>query len=315
MLSRSKVAILSALVIASVAFWFANNNYSDINLQKGFYSFLALAVIYFAFQIFLESIVSNKIKEPKTRYSLKKILSILDLATFLIVAVVIWVENLQDILIAYGLIGAAIAFALQDLFKNLMGGIVIFVNGIYRVGDRIEINQKYGDVIDIHLFYTTLMEMKDWVPADQATGRLTTVPNGYVLNNAIHNYTRDLGFIWDEIAIPITYDSDWNEAATKILEIVERETKNSAEQAEKDISKTGEKYYLTKRSVDPTVFLTLTDNWITFNIRYVTDVRERRLLHDKLSRMILDEIQKSKNIKIASATLNITGFPDVKLKK
>ncbi|MDG6223188.1 MAG: mechanosensitive ion channel [Candidatus Bathyarchaeota archaeon] len=315
MVLRSKVAILSGLVIASVALWFANTKCPNIYLQNGFYSFLALTVIYFIFKIFLESMVSNKIKDPKTRYSLKKILSIFDIATFLIVVMGIWVENLQDILIAYGLIGAAVAFALQDLIKNLMGGIVIFLNGIYRVGDRIEINQKYGDVIDVNLFYTTLLEMKDWVPADQATGRLTSVPNGYVLNNVIHNYTRDFGFIWDEIAIPITYDSDWNEATNKILEIVERETKVSAAQAEKDIAKTGEKYYLTKRSVDPTVFLTLTDNWINFNIRYVTEIRERRLLHDKLSRMILDEIQKSKNIKIASTTLNITGFPDVNIKQ
>ena len=59
---------------------------------------------------------------------------------------------------------------------------MIFLNGIYRVGDRIEMNQKFGDVIDIGLLYTTLMETREWVSGDQVTGRLAIVPNGGVLN-------------------------------------------------------------------------------------------------------------------------------------
>ena len=97
---------------------------------------------------------------------------------------------------------------------------MIFVNGIYRVGDRIEINQKFGDVIDIGLLYTTLMETREWVAGDQATGRLSIVSNGSVLAGAVQNYTRDFSFIWDEISVPITYDSNWNEANAKILDIV-----------------------------------------------------------------------------------------------
>jgi len=200
------------------------------------------------------------------------------------------------------LIGAGVAIGLQDFFKNLLGAIIIFVTGIYRVGDRIEISSKYGDVIDIGLLYTTVLEIKEWVAGDLPTGRLTIIPNGYVISNTINNFTKDHNFIWDEINVPITYDSDWKEAVTVIQDVVSRETKNVTDQAEREMSKLEEERYFPKQAVEPAIFLTLTDNWITFNIRYITEVRQRRLLNNTLSRMILNEIQKSKNIKVASTT-------------
>lgn len=191
---------------------------------------------------------------------------------------------------------------------------MVFFNGIYRVRDRIEINEKFGDVIDISIFYTTLMETREWVSGDQVTGRLTVVPNGLVLNGAIQNYSRDFDFIWDEITIPITYDSDWKEGVSKILEIVTKETMDVSEKAQKIMERIEGKYYFTKKSLEPAIFLTLTDNWITFGVRYITEVRQRRVLHDKLSRIILSEIENSEKIKIASATMNITGFPPINLR-
>lgn len=191
---------------------------------------------------------------------------------------------------------------------------MILINGIYRVGDRIEINERFGDVIDISIFYTTLMETREWVSGDQVTGRLTIVPNGLVLNGSVENYSRDFDFIWDEITIPITYDSDWKEGINKILDIGTKETMDASENAKMTMKRVEGKYYFAKKSLEPSIFLTLTDNWITFGIRYVTEVRQRRVLHDKLSRMILSEIEKSEKIKIASATMNITGFPPIRLR-
>jgi len=294
---------------------FANLRYPNQYLEKGFYTCLASAVVYLLFEVLLEELVTKRIKVSKTRYSLRKFISVLSLATFALALVGIWIVEAQNILIAFGLIGAGVAIAVQDIFKNFIGGIMIFINGIYHVGDRIEINKKFGDVIDIGLLYTTLMEIREWIAGDQATGRLVTVPNGAVLAGTIQNYTRDFGFIWDEIAIPITYDSNWNEAKAKILDIVRKETKQMSESAEKTIVELEGKYYFTKRSLEPEIFISLTDNWINFGIRYITEVRQRRFLHDKLSRMILSEIEKSEKIKIASATLNITDFPPINLQK
>jgi small-conductance mechanosensitive channel len=311
---KKRITVLIAFIITSVLFWFANLKYPHVYLQRGFTAFLAFALVYFFFALVFEEAVVKRIKTPKTRYSFKKTVSILNLVVFLIVAAAIWVEDIQGLLVAYGLIGAGVAIALQDFFKNLLGGIIIFVTGIYRVGDRIEISSKHGDVIDIGLLYTTILEIKEWVAGDLPTGRLTTIPNGYVISNTINNFTKDHEFIWDEIHVPITYDSDWKEAGNIIQGIVTRETRSVTDQAEKEMASLEEQYY-SKQAVEPAIFLTLTDNWITFNIRYITDVRQRRLLNNKLSRIILNEIQKSKNIKIASTTLNIVGFPGTKAKQ
>jgi small-conductance mechanosensitive channel len=196
-----------------------------------------------------------------------------------------------------------------------VGGILIFVNGIYRVGDRIEIENNAGDVIDIGIMYTTLLELKGWMSGDQATGRLTIIPNGLILSNPVFNYTKDHKFIWDEIVIPITYDSDWRLAIKKFETIAQKLTFKIAKQADKSISKLEDKYYFEKRLTKPSVYMKLTDNWIDIYIKYTIDVNRRRIFKDKLYRFLLKEIEKTPQIKLASATFDIVGFPEISIKQ
>lgn len=208
-------------------------------------------------------------------------------------------------MVGYGVLGAGIAVALQDLFKNMVGGIVLLVSKNYRVGDRIEVNSRTGDVIDIGILYTSILEIKQWISGDQPTGRIVTFPNSCVLSDAVYNYNKDHSFIWDEITIPLTYGSDWKEAISKILNIVSRETEQNTQRAKAGIDQLGKKYFLHQRAIKPAVFLSPTDNWITIHIRYVSEARERRDLYNKLNHLILEEIQNSKNIKIATKVLKL----------
>jgi len=310
-----KVATLTLLIITSGTLWFLHSLYPNVYLQRVTSTAIALTLLYFIFRFILEQIIVVRLRTAKTRYALRKVLTILYGLLFLAIAAAIWLENVQALSVAYGLLAAGIAIALQDLVKNLAGGIILFLGRIYSVGDRIEADGKYGDVMDIGILYTTLLELREWIAGDQPTGRLTIVPNGYVLSGSLHNYTKDHSFIWDEISIPITYDSDWKEAAKKILEIVDKQTRNTTEQAEKEIQKIEEKYYLPRKTIEPAIFMTLTDNWITFNIRYVTDVRERRAAHSRLTQIILEEIQKSDTIQIGSETIDITTFPELTVRE
>ncbi len=221
----------------------------------------------------------------------------------------IWVTDTSSLIVSYGIIGAALAFALQDIFKNFVGGILVMVSGIYRVGDRISIVEKYGDVMDIGVLNTTLMEIRGWVSGDQPSGRLLMIPNGIVINNPLYNYTRDHSFIWDEISIPLTYTSDWRLAKDLILGIVKKETASMTKQAEAEIDRIGEKYYLPKKVVDPSAYISLTDNWIMLEVRYVTDVRTRRLFRTHLSELIMEAIEKEDRITISSTTVTVTTTP------
>lgn len=299
------------LAAGAVLLWFVYYQYNNDYLLKGVYTFAALAAAYLVFKLG-EEVIGKMIKEVKTRYFFSKITSLTYVILMVVVVITIWIEDPQVLLVSYGLVAAGVAIALQDFFKNLMGGLMILVTGSYHVGDRIEVKKKYGDVVDIGVFYTTIMEIKDWVEGDQPTGRLTSIPNGYVLFNTVDNYTKDYGFIWDEIKIPITYGSDWQKAIKKIMKIVEEGTENLVKKAEKEIKGLKRKYYFSRGVLKPSIYLTMTDNWITFNIRYIVEAKERRVLHNQLSQKILRALQKDKKIKIASETLDIIGFPGKK---
>ncbi|MFH1682689.1 MAG: mechanosensitive ion channel domain-containing protein [Candidatus Woesearchaeota archaeon] len=304
-----KLINLLIIIVVTVIFWFARRDYAFDYLGKLFYTFLSLGIVYFLFKVLAEEVVIRTLKDQKARYSFKKIIFILTWMLFIFITAAIWIKDPQSLLIAYGIIGAGIAIALQDVIKNFVGGIVLLITKIYRVGDRIEINGEHGDVIDISVLYTSVLEIKEWIKGDQATGRIKMIPNSQVLSNTIDNYTKDHSFIWDEIVIPITYNSDWKKAKTLILKIVEKETAAMTKQAAGEISRLSEKYYLGTRPTEPNIFIKLTDNWIEFNIRYITDSRQRRKINDLLSNLILEKIQTSKNIQLASQTVDIIGFP------
>jgi len=302
---RTRLIIAGVLLLITIAMFFIQRENPNTYLTKSFYTALSIFIIYAVIKVVFEEVIAKRIKENKTRYSMRRISSMMSILVFIAVGIAIWVDNLQALLVSYGILAAGAAVALQDVFKSLVGGLIIFITGTYRIGDRIEVNEKIGDVIDIGIFYTTLLETNEWIKGDQATGRLSIIPNNLVLSGIVNNYTKDHPYIWDEISIPITYSSDWREALKIIESVVAVETKENAEKSEKSISKLTDKYYLPKRSTETTIFTMLTDNWITFNIRYIAEVRQRRIIKDRLNRRLLSELEKSENIKIASESLDI----------
>jgi small-conductance mechanosensitive channel len=192
------------------------------------------------------------------------------------------------------------------VFKNFVVGILIMVSRYYLVGDRISIDDKYGDVMDIGILTTTMMEIRGWVAGDQPSGRLLMIPNGMVINQAFYNYTRDHSFVWDEISIPLTYDSDWRRAKEIFLSILKTETDAMTIKAEAEIERIGEMYYLPKKVVEPSVYISLTDNWITLDARYVAEARTRRFLRSHLSELFLAAIESEEGITVASQTVTVT---------
>jgi len=297
--------LLNLVLFSGIALtaWFINLNYQNTDLVKIFHSFTAIAVIYLVLKVFLEGTVSKKITESRTRYSFRKTTQIFFILVASIVVLRIWVPNPQALLVAYGLFAAGVAISLQDIFKNFAGAITILVSSVYKVGDRIEVDSKLGDVIDIGLFYTTILEIGEWVNGDQATGRIMMIPNGQVLSIPIKNYTKDHNFIWDEISLPVTYGSDWQKAITLIEEIIKNETESATKSAENQINKLQERYFLSKRNIEPKIFVTPTDNWIMLRARYVAEVRDRRSVNSELSKNILETISGVKDITIASQTI------------
>jgi len=302
--------LLMAGLLSLANYWLQN-----AQLTKVIITIIVLVIIYMVFRQILNDKYILRIIDSQRRYYLSKSFYFIYLLVNFLAFWVIWVEDLQSLVLGFGLVAAAFTLSMQDVAKNFAGGLNIFINRIYRVGDRIEIGSKKGDVIDIDIFYTTIMETNEWVSADLPTGRLSIIPNSLVLSNITNNYTKDFEFLWDEISFPITYNSDWVAAKKLIFEVMGQETSTVEELATKGISHMERKYFLSSGAMNADVFVRLTDNWIELTARYVTPVRQRRTVRSRISEKILEGIEKAENIKIASETVDIVGFPEVNLNR
>ncbi|WP_259367243.1 mechanosensitive ion channel family protein [Cellulophaga baltica] len=167
---------------------------------------------------FLRKVLKKRIADLAIRYKAQKGVEIIGYVLIaLLILISFTVKNLEDYTIIIGLFTAGITFTLQELILSIAGSFYIFFVRIYKPGDRIEINGIKGDVIDIDSIYTTLMEMGEWVSSDNYSGRIVKISNAFVFKGPIKNYSMDFPFVWDELNILITYESDL-ELAKKIVQ-------------------------------------------------------------------------------------------------
>lgn len=302
---KKSYIVLCVFVTITVALFISDHLFPSPLLAQLFTTLLWITGIFFILSILLDGLIRRKITDSRSRYTATKLISIIELVLILATIALIWVNDIQALMVFFGIIGAGIAIALQDLFKNFGGSLTILLTGTYSVGDRIEIDGRYGDVMDIGIMNTTMMEIRGWVAGDQATGRLIIIPNGKILTESVQNFTRDHSFLWDEIQIPVTNDSDWKRAVTILTSIVEAETSGISQIAEKEIERIGEKFFLPKKDISPAVYITQTDNWILLSVRFVTYARERRAVRSRLNRLIIEAFEEEQNIEIGSESMSV----------
>jgi small-conductance mechanosensitive channel len=296
-----KTIILASLIGGGILTLIGEDVFPGYFLVQISLTLFTLAGAFLFESVLAAELLLRHITDSKTRYSLNKAIGIFTAVIALVFIIRIWIPDTQSLIVALGIIGAGLAIGLQDVVRNFVGGIVILSSNIFEVGDRIELADELGDVMDIGLMNTTVMELRRWVNGDQPTGRITAIPNGKVITGPVHNYTKDHSFLWDEITIHVTYDSNWKSAKDIILEIVRQETARTVAEAEAEIDKIGEKYYLPKNVVEPAVYIVTADSSIAMHIRYVTEVYNRREFNTYLTVMILKKIQESPDIRIFSS--------------
>jgi len=254
-------------------------------------------------------IIKRRIKDQYYMHMLRTLTrNALFLASSVII-LIIWLGASSNISIAMGIFGAGIAFASQEVIGSFAGYINIISSSIYRIGDRVHIGDVTGDVMDISILRTTVMEIGEWVKADQYTGRIVTIANRAVFSAPVYNYTQHWGYLWDEITLPVTYTSDWRRASEIMHEHGQKYSEALQADANAGLSKMIEHYPLQQTQVEPTIYLMMTDNWVEITLRYIVRARERRKVKALLHRELLQHFEEIDNITIASTTIEIVGFP------
>lgn len=266
----------------------------------------------------LQKNLFSKIGDLDNRYKAKKVSSFVGYLLTIILLTVVLSDKLGGLTVALGVAGAGIAFALQEVIASFAGWLAILFGGFYKTGDRVQLGGVKGDVMDIGVLRTTIMETGQWVDGDLYNGRIVLIANSYVFKEPVFNYSGDFPFLWDEIKIPIQYGSNYDKTKSILQKIRKDVAGDITQQSKEKWHKLQNKYLLEDAQTEPMVSLTANDNWVEFTLRFVVSYKKRRATKTELFTKILQEIEATNGeIKFASATFQLVGTPDfnVNLKK
>ncbi len=259
--------------------------------------------------------VARVLHDGTVRYQARKGIDLLGFVAAVAVIALVFSDRLGGLTVAFGVAGAGIAFALQEVIASAAGWVAVIFGGFYRVGDRVQLGGTKGDVIDIGVLRTTLMEIGNWVDADQYSGRIVRVANSFVFKEPVYNYSSDFPFVWDEIVLPIKYGSDHRLARALIADVAGEVVGDYCRSAQEAWAPMTRKYLIEPASVTPMVTVAANENWIAFNLRYVTDYKRRRATKDRLFTRLLEEIDRhAGQVGIAAATLNIEKVAPIEVR-
>lgn len=257
--------------------------------------------------------ILNRIPEDSTYFYLgRRITGYLFTILTAVLLFGVWVQHLGDLTIALGILAAGLAFALQEVIGSIAGWLTILSGTPFSIGDRIETGGIRGDVVDIGILRTTLMEIGNWLEGDHNTGRIVTLSNAFIFKEPLYNYSSHFKFLWDEIKVPVTYESDWKRALDIMLRAVKEHPKYQAliPYAERQRREVRRQLAVRTTPLQPHAFtfVKLTDNWIELSLLYPVDTDLRRSFRSEISQQILTDFD-SAGITIASATVAIVEFP------
>jgi small-conductance mechanosensitive channel len=214
----------------------------------------------------------------------------------------IWAGAIRSFGTFLGLVSAGLAIALKDLVVNLAGWVFILWRRPFQLGDRIQIGDHMGDVIDVRIFQFTLMEIGNWVDADQSTGRIIHVPNGKVLSDVLANYTRGFQYVWNEIPVIVTFESDWRKAKTALTEIADRHAMHLTEAAERQVRESSRRFMIFYSKLTPIVYTRVVDIGVELTLRYLCDPRESRGTSQAIWEDVLDSFAAYDDVDFAYPT-------------
>jgi small-conductance mechanosensitive channel len=265
-------------------------------------SLLAMVLAVFLVAFFVKKIPGRVISEQKSAYYFRKLIGF---AAWLIVILMVIFNVAGDIgslSAVVGLAGAGLAIALQDPIVSLVGWFLVVGKHGISVGDRIEINGVKGDVVDVGMLRIAVLEVGNWLSGEQSTGRMVFFPNSFIFKGHFFNYSTANSFIWDEVRILVTYESQWERARDIILRVAEEVSREVVQRARQSQEKLSRRYHVNLGSPEPYAIVNIADSGVNLVLRYLSEIKLRRIMHDRICREILAAFKKEKEIELAYPT-------------
>jgi len=247
-------------------------------------------------------VIRKRAKDPTLAYRSLVALRYIISALVMIILGVIWFSGFRYLATYVSIVGAGLVIALQDTVSNLAGFVFVVWRKPFVLGDRIEIEGIIGDIVDIRIFQFTVVEVRHWVDADQSTGRIVHIPNAKVLKEPVANYTTGFEYIWHEVPVLVTFESNWREAKRILQEIAATHCEHFTPEAERQIRRAAQRYMIVAGKLTPIVYTAVRDCGVLLTMRFLTRARERRGTDEGIWEAILDAFAQRSDIDFAYPT-------------
>ena len=293
---------------------FAKQWLFDPTVSKLIAVVLGIVVVVAVVRLIQHWVIGRYIQDTDLRYNARKAIRFLGFVVVFIYVAAVFSVQFSGLTVAFGIAGAGIAFALQEVIMSVAGWFAIVFGDFFKTGDRILLGGVRGDVIDIGVFRTTVMECGEWVAGDLYNGRIVRLSNSYVFKDPVFNYSHDFPFLWDEIVIPIKFGSDHKlvrDILDRIVNGVVGDYTTYAKVAWRDVVSA---YRIEDARVAPLITMVFNENWMDFTVRYVVDYKARRITKDRLFTQILDAFQETEGKVVIASTgidINVTDVPSL----
>lgn len=195
----------------------------------------------------------------------------------------IWEGHLKNIVTIISFVVGATTLAIREVILNLTAGLYIKVSKPFKVEDRIEIDNIKGDVVLISALSFKVLELKDRLNGEQSSGIIVNIPNSKIFSNSLKNYTTAFKYIWSELVIPVSIDSDINKTKRILYSIVNKNEviKSIPKKMDKAIDESKGQYRIYYNNLKPIIYTEYKDNHIEFTIRFlVHPKKERNVIND-----------------------------------
>ena len=288
--------------------WIEQTLHLPLIIQKKILQSLVVLVLLYLIRKFIAKVVVPKNQNIKTIYTWQRTSYYITSALTLVVIAIIWLHEIQSLSTFFGLLTAGLAIALREPIVNFFGWLFIIFRSPFEMGDRIQIDHIKGDVLGISTMEFTLMEIGNWVNAEQSTGRIVHVPNGRVFNTPIFNYNQAFGYLWNEIPITITFESDWKKTRAILEQLLEEKVKAFGPDDQGQLRKMSGHISIEYTTLAPTVYMNLASNGVTFTIRYLCNPRGKRGTSQQIWEAVLLAFEQHEDIQLAYPTTRVARF-------
>lgn len=278
------------------------NFYMGESLRENLLTTAAVLVVLVVLRLLAQKLIDRHVDDVRARYTWTKAAHYVVTGLGVVLVGRIWLEGVQSLATFFGLLSAGLAVALKDLIVGVAGWLFIMWRRPFVLGDRVQVGTIAGDVVDQSIFQFTILEVGNWVAADQSTGRVVHIPNGNVFNQPIFNYTQGIPYIWEELAVPITFESNWRKAKEILKEVAIRHSPKLSKPEEADLLRRPGRFAIHYSTLQPTVYTSVGENGVVLTVRCIVPPRQRRILAEAMWEDILTAFDEQDDIAFAYTT-------------